>query len=95
MIKSKKMLALGMVAALGVAACGSDDDSASDSDDTATTEAAEGDDTATTDAAEGDDTATTDQGEEDFAAAGPEGDICEVTDVGGVDDKGFNQLAFE
>ncbi|MGA9279495.1 BMP family lipoprotein, partial [Ilumatobacter sp.] len=29
------------------------------------------------------------------AAAGPEGDICEVTDVGGVDDKGFNQLAFE
>jgi basic membrane protein A len=55
MIKTKKLLAVAAVGALGLAACGSDDDSST---------------------ADG-------------------GSICEVTDVGGVDDKGFNQIAFE
>ena len=36
MIKSKKLLAVGIVAALGLAACGSDDDSGSESTDAAT-----------------------------------------------------------
>lgn len=86
MIKSKKMLAFGVVAALGVAACGSDSDSDSTDDETATTEAME----------EGDETATTEAMEEgDESAAAASGNICEVTDVGGVDDKGFNQIAFE
>lgn len=55
-----KGLAVGLVAVLGLAACGSDD--------------------AATD--------TT------AAAAEPTGLACEVTDIGGVDDKGFNQIAY-
>jgi len=62
MIKSKKLLAVAAVGALGLAACGSDDDASTD-----TAAPAEGDG----------------------------GSICEVTDVGGVDDKGFNQIAYE
>ncbi len=56
-----KGLAVGLVAVLGLAACGSDDAS---TDTTA-------------------------------AAAEPTGLACEVTDIGGVDDKGFNQIAYE
>ena len=119
MNKSKNLLAFGLVAALGFAACGSDDDAdepasteAADdavttdaaADDTATTDAmtddtattdAMTDDTATTDAMT-DDTATTDAATDDTPTdAAGSGDICEVTDTGGVDDKGFNQIAFE
>ncbi len=39
MIKSKKLLAIGIIAALGLAACGSDDDASSTSDATAGTDA--------------------------------------------------------
>jgi basic membrane protein A len=59
--KTFKGLAVGLVAVLGLAACGSDDAS------TDTTAA---------------------------AAAEPTGLACEVTDIGGVDDKGFNQIAY-
>ncbi|RLE25657.1 MAG: BMP family ABC transporter substrate-binding protein [Actinobacteria bacterium] len=75
MIKSKKLLAVGVIAALGLAACGSDDDSSSSTDAPASSDAAPA-----TDGGGGD---------------GDAGAACEVTDVGGVDDKGFNQLAFE
>ena len=68
MIKCKKLLAVATVGALGLAACGSDDDASTDTAAPAETEAPAEDDG---------------------------GSICEVTDVGGVDDKGFNQIAFE
>ncbi|NND74997.1 MAG: BMP family ABC transporter substrate-binding protein [Ilumatobacter sp.] len=74
MNKSKKLLALGLIAALGFAACGSDDEASP------ATEAPAPD----TEAPEATD-----------PPAGDGGSICEVTDVGGVDDKGFNQIAFE
>ncbi|MEM9515466.1 MAG: BMP family ABC transporter substrate-binding protein [Actinomycetota bacterium] len=79
MIKSKKLLALGLAAGLVLAACGDDDDSSSDT----TAEAS--------DSAGGDTTATTESGGGETV----DGSACEVTDVGGVDDRGFNQLAFE
>jgi basic membrane protein A len=82
MIKSKKLLALGAVAALGFAACGSDDDEPAATDAPVDTDAAE---PAATDAPV----------ETEAPPAEAAGLICEVTDVGGVDDKGFNQLAFE
>jgi len=81
MIKSKKLLAVAMVGALGLAACGSDEEAGTATD---TPAEAEGD-------AEGDAPASTDEA----APEGEGGSICEVTDVGGVDDKGFNQIAFE
>lgn len=59
--KTFKGLAVGLVAVLGLAACGSDSAS---TDTTA-------------------------------AVAEPTGLACEVTDIGGVDDKGFNQIAYE
>ena len=34
-------------------------------------------------------------GSDDDSSTADGGSICEVTDVGGVDDKGFNQIAFE
>ena len=55
-----KGLAVGLVAVVGLAACGSSDSS---SDTT--------------------------------VAAGAAGLACEVTDIGGVDDKGFNQNAYD
>ncbi|WP_085946528.1 BMP family lipoprotein [Ilumatobacter nonamiensis] len=103
MKKSSKVLAVGMVAALGLAACGSDDDGG---DETETTEAA-GEETESTEAMEeetesteamedeGEEAATTEAAEGDESGETASGDICEVTDVGGVDDKGFNQIAFE
>ncbi|NQY58005.1 MAG: BMP family ABC transporter substrate-binding protein [Ilumatobacteraceae bacterium] len=81
MIKSKKLLALGLAGGLVFAACGDDDDSSSDT----TAEASD------TTAAGGDTTATTEGGGGETV----DGAACEVTDVGGVDDRGFNQLAFE
>ena len=42
MIKSKKLLAVGVIAALGLAACGSDDDSADDTGSSSTESAAAG-----------------------------------------------------
>ena len=81
MIKSKKLLAVAMVGALGLAACGSDDAASTETD------APAGDSTAPADT-----DAPADDGE---PADADGGSICEVTDVGGVDDKGFNQIAFE
>ena len=45
MIKSKQLLAVGVIAALGLAACGSDDDSSSSTDAPETTEATDATDT--------------------------------------------------
>jgi basic membrane protein A len=108
MFSSKKVLALGLVAVLGFAACGSDD-SSSDSTDAAETAASEVESevseaaTDVTEAMTDDTEAMTDDTEamtEDTEAGGEapaegSGLVCEVTDVGGVDDKGFNQIAFE
>ena len=81
MIKSKKLLAVAMVGALGLAACGSDDEASTETDAPMTSDGeAPSDTTAGTDA---------------MAPEGEGGSVCEVTDVGGVDDKGFNQIAFE
>ena len=95
MKKTNKIMAFGMVAALGVAACGSDDDESSDSEESATTEAAEGDDTATTEAMEeeGDDTATTEAMEDDGAAAASDCKVGMAFDVTGRGDKSFNDAA--
>jgi len=68
-----KSIAVGLVAVLGLAACGGSDDTASE---TATV----------TEETTGDEGATTPE---------PTGLACQVTDVGGVDDKGFNQAAYE
>ncbi|MGB3735895.1 MAG: BMP family ABC transporter substrate-binding protein [Ilumatobacter sp.] len=104
MMKSKQMLAFGMVAALGVAACGSDSDTEADTgsgDEPETTEAMEeGDAEApTTDAMEeeGDAEApTTDAMEEEGDAAAPIEDISVglTYDIGGRGDQSFNDSAF-
>jgi basic membrane protein A len=79
MINSKKMLAFGAVAALGFAACGSDDDS--------------GDETETTEAA--DETATTEAAEEEAEAApeGALTAVGLTYDIGGRGDQSFNDSA--
>jgi basic membrane protein A len=99
MRKSKTLSALTIATVLGLtaAACGSDEKS-SDTSAAAVTTAAP-----TTTAAAVDTTAaadTTDASTESSSgglAGGNASDItaCEVTDVGGVDDKGFNQIAYE
>ena len=63
--KTFKGLAFGVVAVLGLAACGSDSTS----------------------------TDTTVEVSDITEAPAPTGLACEVTDTGGVDDKGFNQIA--
>ncbi|MEK7293171.1 MAG: BMP family ABC transporter substrate-binding protein [Actinomycetota bacterium] len=65
--KTFKGLAFGVVAVLGLAACGSDSTS----------------------------TDTTVEVSDITEAPAPTGLACEVTDTGGVDDKGFNQIAHE
>lgn len=86
-----RLLALLSALALVLAACGGDD--AGDGDETTTTQAP-----ATTAAPDTTET-TEDTGEETTTttAAPTEtgGLICEVTDVGGVDDRGFNASAWE
>ncbi len=84
MIKSKKLLAIGVIAALGLAACGSDDDSSSSTEAPAGTEAT-GDTTApeSTDAM----TETTDAMAEGDCAVGM------AYDVTGRGDKSFNDAA--
>jgi basic membrane protein A len=67
-----KGLAIGLVAVVGLAACGGSDDAASD------------------DAASEDTEAVAEE-----TTAEPTGLACQVTDVGGVDDKGFNQAAYD
>lgn len=66
--KTFKRLAFGVVAVVGLAACGGDGSS------TDTTAAPVSDTT---------------------EAVAPAGLACQVTDVGGVDDKGFNQISYE
>ena len=75
MNKSKKLLAIGVLAALGLAACGSDDDSGSSTSDAPDTSEATDGSTAMTD---GEGLAT-----------------CLVTDLAGIDDKSFNQTAWQ
>ena len=88
MIKSKKLLAIGIIAALGLAACGSDDDASSTSDATETeaTEAPESTEAVT----EG--TEATTEGTD--APAG-EGDcaVGMVYDITGRGDRSFNDAA--
>jgi len=92
MIKSKKLLAVGVIAALGLAACGSDDDSSSSTDAPDSTEATDG--TTAPDSTGfltlDDECASYDglQAPEDFR-------VNLVTDIGKVDDGTFNQFAFE
>ena len=62
-----KGLAIGLVAVVGLAACGGSDDTATEDTEAVTEE----------------------------TTAEPTGLACQVTDVGGVDDKGFNQAAYE
>lgn len=85
MKKHLRLIALFAAFALILAACGGDDAGTDTTvvGDTTTTEAME--ETTTTEAME--ETTTT-------AAAAGGGLICEVTDVGGVDDKGFNASAW-
>ncbi len=94
----KRLMAMMFAFTLLAAACGSDSggstEAAGSDGDTATTEtteAAEGDDTAdTTEAAEGDEPAVEgDCASEEFLCVGL------VTDLGRVDDKSFNQSAWE
>jgi basic membrane protein A and related proteins len=104
MRKSKKLLSaltLTTVFGLVAAACGSDDKAA----DTTTTAAAADTTTAAADttapAAETTAAADTTEAAAETTTgettAAPTGDVtaCEVTDLGGVDDKGFNQIAYE
>ena len=102
MIKSKRVLALGTIAALGfaAAACGSDDNASSSTDapaDTTGASAAPADTTAGTEAP-ADSTATSDAPADSTATGGsaaPAGD-CKVGmayDVTGRGDKSFNDAA--
>ena len=80
MIKSKKLLAIGVIAALGLAACGSDDDASSSTDAPEGTEATEA--PAATDAPD-----TTDAMAEGDCAVGV------VYDITGRGDRSFNDAA--
>ena len=82
-LKRSRWTVLVVVLAMTAAACGSDDADDTTADETTTTAAA------TTTEATTEDT-TSDEEPEDTAKA-----VCEVTDTGGVDDKSFNQLAFD
>ncbi|MDX2378987.1 MAG: BMP family ABC transporter substrate-binding protein, partial [Acidimicrobiia bacterium] len=108
MIKSKKVLALGAVAALALVACGSDDsDDSSSTDAPADTEAtADTDAPADTEAPAGTDAPAADTSASfvtlEAACAtydglqAPDGfRVNLVTDIGKVDDGTFNQFAFE
>ncbi len=95
MIKSKKLLAVGVVAALGLAACGSDDDSsdegASTSDAPEATDAPE-----STDATEGTtapDGSTAPEGSTAPGASGEEVNVGVVYDITGRGDRSFNDAA--
>ncbi|MFT4656958.1 MAG: basic membrane protein A [Candidatus Aldehydirespiratoraceae bacterium] len=85
MIKSKQMLAFGVIAALGVAACGSDSDSDSPAEETNTTEAVE---TNTTEAVETNTTEATDDAAEVGLST-----VGLTYDIGGRGDQSFNDSA--
>ncbi len=87
-----KLIALLAALVLVIAACGGDDDDAGGDEggDTTTTEATT-EETTTTEAMTEETTTTAGETTEPPAAGGL---ICEVTDVGGVDDKGFNASAW-
>ena len=99
--KMKMAAAIMAVASLGLAACGSDSGSSEETAAATAEETAE----ATDDEAAAEETA--DEGAGDEAAAEETADegagegtatalkACQVTDVGGVDDKGFNQTALK
>jgi basic membrane protein A and related proteins len=80
MIKSKKLLAVGIVAALGLAACGSDDDTG-----TATTDAPDGTEAPAATEAPTDGT--------DAPATGDGGTVGVVFDITGRGDRSFNDAA--
>jgi basic membrane protein A len=91
-----KLIALLAALMLVFAACGGDDDDAGGDeggDETTTTEAVTDEETTTTEAMTDEETTTT-AATETTQAVEAGGLICEVTDVGGVDDKGFNASAW-
>ncbi len=89
MIKSKKLLAIGVIAALGLAACGSDDDASSSTEASAGTEAA-----GTTDAPEGTEApAGTDAPTGTDAVAEGDCAVGVVFDITGRGDRSFNDAA--
>jgi len=85
--KMKMAAAIMAVASLGLAACGSDSGSSEETAAATAEETAE----ATDDEAAAEETADEGAGEGTATAL----KACQVTDVGGVDDKGFNQTAFK
>jgi basic membrane protein A len=90
MIKSKKLLAIGVIAALGLAACGSDDDSSSSTEAPAGTEATE-----STDAPEGTEAPESTDAMTETTDAMAEGDcaVGVVYDITGRGDRSFNDAA--
>jgi basic membrane protein A len=97
MIKSKRLLAIGVIAALGLAACGSDEDDTSSSEAPEATEAA----TEGTEAPDGESGGnafvTLEQECESYEGLqAPDGfRVNLVTDIGKVDDGTFNQFAYD
>ncbi len=89
MIKSKRLLAVGVATALVLAACGGDDD-----DETTSTTAASGAETTEAPEATAEETAES-TAEETPAAAGDPVKTCLVTDLAGIDDKSFNATAWQ
>lgn len=85
--RMKMAAAIVAVASLGLAACGSDSGSSEE------TAAATAEETAEETAEATEEEAATDDGAAEEAATALK--ACQVTDVGGVDDKGFNQTAFK
>ena len=90
MIKSKKLLAIGVIAALGLAACGSDDDSSSSTEAPAGTEATE-----STEAPDGTEAPESTDAMTETTDAMAEGDcvVGMAYDVTGRGDKSFNDAA--
>lgn len=80
--RTTKMVATAAIAAIAIAACGSDDDSAADDAETATTDAADDAETATTEAADDSEAATTDG--EDDAMGDMEMEEAEAVDLAAV-----------
>ncbi|MEO1058911.1 MAG: BMP family ABC transporter substrate-binding protein [Actinomycetota bacterium] len=87
MIKSKKLLALGLAAGLVLAACGDDDESSSD------TTAEASDSTETTDEMSEDTTASTAAGGGDTAAGDSDCTVGMAFDITGRGDRSFNDAA--
>ena len=94
MIKSKQMLAFGVVAALGLAACGSDSDTADTDTDTSEAPAEDAPETDTSEAPAEDAPAEDAPAEEEAAPSGDAISVGLTYDIGGRGDQSFNDSAF-